>query len=120
MCEQDSHSAEAATHPPASESCPWRSNVVIEGPMPNQNREVAPGPRAGTVRLGQEVLSVPAGWILVAPGDSALTRRVKKTGPVWTMHEKRGRKTFSLGMFAEASRVTALQAELELERQDPA
>src|SRR4051794_1925373 len=88
--------------------------------MPNQNREVAPGPRAGTVRVGQEVLHVPAGWVLLAPGDSALTRRVKKSGPVWTMHEKKGRKTFSLGLFAEAARISALQAELALERQDPA
>lgn len=88
--------------------------------MPNQSREVAPGPRAGTVRVGQDILSVPAGWVLLSPGDSALTRRVKKSGPVWTMNEKRGRKTFSLGLYAEAARIAALRAELEIERQDPA
>ena len=87
--------------------------------MSNQNREVMPGPRAGTVRAGQEILQVPAGWELLPPGDSALTRRVKKSGPVWTMQEKRGRKTFSLGLFADAARIAALRAELEVERQDP-
>ncbi|MFT3928466.1 MAG: DUF2293 domain-containing protein [Myxococcales bacterium] len=88
--------------------------------MPNQNREVAPGPRAGTVRVGHEVVSVPAGWVHLEPGDAALTRRVKKSGPVWTMQEKRGRKTFSLGLFAEAARIQEHRADLERERRDPA
>ncbi len=70
--------------------------------------------------MGEQVLVVPAGWVLLAPGDPALTRRVKKSGPVWTMHERRGRKIFSLGLFAEGARIEALRAELELERRDPA
>ena len=42
------------------------------------------------------------------------------SGPVWTMHERRGRKIFSLGLFAESARIEALRAELEQERKDPA
>ncbi|MDB4972885.1 MAG: hypothetical protein JWN48_1226 [Myxococcaceae bacterium] len=88
--------------------------------MPEQNREVEPGPRAGTVRAGATVLSVPAGWVLLPPGDPGLTRRVKKAGPCWTMHERRGRKLFSLGLYAPAERIDAIRRELALERADPA
>jgi hypothetical protein len=85
-----------------------------------QTREVTPGPRAGTVRAGSELLNVPAGWVLLPPGDPALTRRVKKAGPHWTMHEKRGRKTFSLGLYAPAETIAALRDALVRERDDPA
>ncbi|HEY6879622.1 MAG TPA: DUF2293 domain-containing protein [Polyangiales bacterium] len=87
--------------------------------MPKQNREVAPGPRAGVVRCGDTVLSIPAGWELLPPGDPGLTRRVKKAGPVWTMHEKKGRKVFSLGLYAPSERIDAIRRELEVERADP-
>jgi hypothetical protein len=88
--------------------------------MPDRNREVLPGPRAGTVRYGNDVLPVPASWVLLAPGDPGLTRRVKKAGACWTMHEKRGRKTFSLGLYAPAERIEQLRRELSAEREDPA
>jgi hypothetical protein len=88
--------------------------------MPDRNREVAPGPRAGTVRADNAVLVVPAGWQLLPPGDPGLTRRVKKAGPCWTMHEKRGRKVFSLGLYAPSARIEGIRRELELERKDPA
>lgn len=66
------------------------------------------------------LVAVPKGWELLPPGDAALTRRVKAAGPVWTMQEKKGRKTFSLGMYAPADRIAQLRAALELEREDPA
>lgn len=66
------------------------------------------------------LLPVPKGWVLLPPGDAALTRRVKAGGPVWTMQEKKGRKTFSLGMYAPADRIAQLRAALENEREDPA
>jgi hypothetical protein len=66
------------------------------------------------------ILAVPSGWVLLPPGDAALTRRVKAAGPVWTMQERRGRKLFSLGMYAPAERITQLRAALELEREEPA
>jgi hypothetical protein len=66
------------------------------------------------------LLPIPAGWVLLPPGDPALTRRVKAAGPVWTMQERRGRKVFSLGMYAPAERIAQLRAALALEREDPA
>lgn len=88
--------------------------------MPTRNREVSPGPRAGTVMSGSELLSVPAGWVLLPPGDPGLTRRVKKAGPCWTMHERRGRKLFSLGLYAPGERIELIRRELAAERADPA
>jgi hypothetical protein len=85
-----------------------------------EHREVSPGPRAGTVKNAQgEVLTVPAGWAHLPPGDAALTRRVKEAGACWTMHEKRGRKSFSLGLYAPADTIERTRAALAEERSDP-
>lgn len=67
-----------------------------------------------------EILSVPAGWALLPPGDPALTGRVKKAGPSWTVQEKRGRKLFARGVWAPAQTIEAIRAALAIERQDPA
>ncbi|MEY4512477.1 MAG: hypothetical protein RLZZ450_4599 [Pseudomonadota bacterium] len=88
--------------------------------MPDQNREVRPGPTLGTVLAGDETLTVPAGWVRLKPGDPGLTRRVKKAGPTWTLSEWRNRKLYSLGVYAPLERIEALQAELAVERADPA
>lgn len=88
--------------------------------MPDRTREVSPGPRAGTVLCAGQVLTVPAGWVLLPPGDPALTRRVKGAGPHWTMHEKRGRKLFSLGLYAPSTRIEEIRAGLVHERSAPA
>jgi hypothetical protein len=88
--------------------------------MPDRTRSVAPGPRAGTVLTpDRQVLTIPSGWTLLPPGDAGVTRRVKKAGPSWTVQEKRGRKTFSLGVWAPAETVAEMQRAMELERQDP-
>ena len=63
---------------------------------------------------------VPSGWILLSPGDSALSRRIKADGPTWTMSEMKGRKRFSRGIWAPAHRIEDLRAELLVERADPA
>src|SRR5690349_10529104 len=89
-------------------------------PMPDRTRVVAPGPRAGTVRTqDQEILTIPSGWTLLPPGDPGVTRRVKKAGPSWTVQEKRGRKTFSLGVWAPTDTIEQMQKDMELERQKP-
>ncbi len=85
--------------------------------MPDQTRIVAPRSEERCVQLpGGRVLQVPPGWQLLPPGDAALTRRVKATGPSWTVQEKRGRKTFSLGVWAPAERIAAIRMALEKER----
>jgi len=77
----------------------------------------APGPSPNTVRSPDgNVRSVPDGWILVPPGDAALTRRVKMAGDNWIVQEKVGRRTFSRGIWAPASTIQRIRAELNSER----
>ncbi len=89
--------------------------------MTDESRVVAPGRRSGTLR-GEtgETLTVPEGWAFLPPGDPALTRRVKKAGPSWVVKEKRGRKSFSRGLWAPAGTIASIRTDLESERADPA
>jgi hypothetical protein len=85
--------------------------------MPNRTRIVAQGPSDRSVRTDDgQILHAPPDWELLPPGDAALTRRVKAGGPSWAIQQKKGRKVFSLGVWAPAERVTAIRAELESER----
>ena len=85
--------------------------------MPHQTRIVAPGPQNRAVRAADgQILHAPADWELLPPGDAALTRRVKAAGPTWTIQEKKGRKLFSLGVWAPAERIAAVRTELAAER----
>jgi hypothetical protein len=85
--------------------------------MPHETRIVAPGPNERTVRTADgQLLDVPRDWKLLPPGDAGLTRRVKAAGPTWTMRQKRGRKLFSLGVWAPAERIEAIERELAAER----
>lgn len=76
-----------------------------------------PGPSESTVRNADgKVLSVPEGWALLSPGDAGLTRRVKAAGDHWVVQEKKGRRTFSKGVWAPAATIDRIRAELEIER----
>ncbi|WP_437228230.1 DUF2293 domain-containing protein [Planctomicrobium sp. SH661] len=88
--------------------------------MSDQNRIVSPGPNENSVRLPDgQLLAVPVGWVVLPPGDAALTRRVKAAGPTWAMQKKKGRKTFSLGIWAPADRIASIRSDLEIERAAP-
>jgi len=88
--------------------------------VPTETREVRPFSKPRHVLSGDGcILAVPAGWILLPPGDAALSRRIKQDGPTWTMIEVKGRKRFSRGIWAPSARIEALRAELLVERQDP-
>ncbi|MEY4938695.1 MAG: hypothetical protein RIQ93_430 [Verrucomicrobiota bacterium] len=88
--------------------------------MPPLAREVRPGPSAGQVINEHGVIeTVPNGWTLLAPGDPALSRRIKQDGPTLTVIELKGRKRFSRGIWAPPGRVDALRAELAIERAQP-
>jgi hypothetical protein len=76
-----------------------------------------PGPTPNTVRSPDcTVLTVPEGWALLPPGDAALTRRVKEAGDHYLVLEKKGRKTFSRGVWAPAATIDRIRAALEAER----
>jgi hypothetical protein len=81
------------------------------------NNVFTPGPAPNTVRsVDGEILTAPEGWVLLPPGDAALTRRVKSAGDHWIVQEKRGRKVFSRGVWAAAATIEKIRAELEAER----
>lgn len=89
--------------------------------VPNATREVRPSQKPGyVINACAQLEPIPAGWELLPPGDSALSRRIKADGPTWTMSEMKGRKRFSLGIWAPAHRIAAVRAELLIERADPA
>jgi hypothetical protein len=80
-----------------------------------------PGPQPNTVRTADgRVLTAPVGWVLIPPGDAALTRRVKLAGEHWIVAEKKGRKIFSRGIWAPAATLEQIRADLAVERATPA
>lgn len=81
------------------------------------SRVVSPGPSDTTVRTEDgKLLPIPAGWELLPPGDAGLTRRVKAAGPSWTVQEKKGRRTFSKGVWAPKETIHSMRLGLEQER----
>src|SRR6202521_4179540 len=81
------------------------SNTFTPGPTPN-----------AVCAADGRVLTAPEGWILLPPGDAALTRRVKAAGDHWIVQEKKGRKVFSRGVWAPAATIDRIRVELEAER----
>ncbi len=88
--------------------------------MPFTSLEVSPTKTTRQVLDSKgNLLDVPDDWALLPPGDAALSRRIKKDGPSWTMIEMKGRKRFSRGIWAPAKRIEALRAALLIERENP-
>ncbi|MFD2256578.1 DUF2293 domain-containing protein [Luteolibacter algae] len=89
--------------------------------MSHETLEVRPCKKPGYVlsQSGRE-LKIPADWALLPPGDAAMSRRIKKDGPSWTVKEMYKKRLTSRGIWAPAARLAALRTELEKERQDPA
>ena len=85
--------------------------------MPTETRIVAPGPNKRCVRLANgKIKPVPKGWKLLPPGDAGMTRRLKSRGPSWTVKEKKGRRTYSHGVWAPANQIKEVKDELKAER----
>jgi hypothetical protein len=81
------------------------------------NDSYAPGPTPNTVRSAAgDVLNVPPGWVLLPPGDAALTRRVKAAGEHWVVQEWIRRKCYSRGVLAPAATIETIRAALVVER----
>ncbi len=89
----------------------------MAGEQENNNHTFTPGPTPNTVRAADGTVKVaPDAWILLPPGDAALTRRVKAAGEHWVVQEKKGRKVFSRGVWAPGATIERMRAELEAER----
>lgn len=76
-----------------------------------------PGPTWNSALAADgRILTAPPNWILLVPGDAALTRRVKAAGEHWVIQEKKGRKTFSRGVLAPEATIEQIKADLEIKR----
>lgn len=72
----------------------------------DESLEVRPGSDDRTVIDANGThRKVPASWDLLPPGDAGLTRKLKSLGPTWTVKEKKGRRTFSRGVWADAENI---------------
>jgi hypothetical protein len=88
--------------------------------MPHENRVVTRTGKPNVYRtLDGYDLPVPRGWALLEPGDATHTRRVKQGGTSWKIEQKKGRRTISLGILADATRIEQVRAELAAERDTP-
>lgn len=77
----------------------------------------APGPAERTIRTADgRVVRIPEDWSLLEPGDAMMTRRVKSAGPSWTVQEKKGRRMFSMGVWAPTATVESIRVQVEAER----
>lgn len=86
----------------------------------HESLTVAQGARPGTVRKPDgAIVTPPADWSLLPPGDATLTRRVKSAGPSWVVQSKKGRKVFSHGVWAPAEIIEQERTKLEEERAKP-
>ena len=91
--------------------------AATQGSRINMSSTFTPGPTPNTVRAADgKVLTAPEGWALLPPGDAAHTRRVKEAGDHWIVQEKKGRKTFSRGVWAPAATIDRIRADLDAER----
>ena len=85
--------------------------------MTFEKRIVSPGKNQRTVIFDcGTVQTVPKGWDLLPPGDAGVTRRVKARGPSWTVKQKKGRRMFSLGVWAPAETIAKVKSEFAAER----
>ncbi len=79
------------------------------------------GPRERTVRaVDGRILDVPPDWDFLPPGDPGVTRRVKAAGEFWLLQELVRRKLMSRGLWAPATTIERVRADLEVERASPA
>lgn len=93
------------------------ARAPAEGGLPAAGAVVGPGPDHRTVRDARgRLVTAPADWVLVEPGDAALTRRVKAAGEHWVMAERRGRRVFGLGVWAPEVTVERVRHDLAAER----
>jgi hypothetical protein len=91
--------------------------IVADEKDHDTNQTFTPGPNPNTVRAADgRILTAPDGWVLLPPGDAALTRRVKATGDHWVVQERKGGKVFSRGVWAPAATIERIRADLEAER----
>lgn len=66
-----------------------------------------------------KLYTIPEHWENLPAGDASITRKLKSLGPTWTVQEKKGRKTFSHGVWAAKEQIEKAKALVTAQRADP-
>lgn len=88
--------------------------------MTASHRIVQPGYRTGTLQSEDgEILTPPSHWAFLPAGDAAVTRKVKSLGESWVVQIRKGKRTISKGIWADALDISAARKEVEKIRSTP-
>lgn len=74
---------------------------------------VQQNPKGEIIGLDEKVLTIPADWSFLAAGDAGVTRKVTAQGEYWRVEYRKGRRTFSAGIWAPASEIQQAQQEVQ-------
>lgn len=89
----------------------------MQGSRNLSEKSFSPGPSKNTVMdASKKIRKAPRNWILLPPGDAALTRRTKAAGDHWVVNEKKGRRNYSKGVWAPKNTVEQIRKDLAAER----
>lgn len=70
-------------------------------------------PKGEIVGPDGKTLTVPADWSFLAAGDTGLTRKVTAAGVYWRVEYRKGRRTFSAGIWAPGAAIVQAQQEVQ-------
>lgn len=70
------------------------------------------GPQATLINENGETVTPPNGWVFLPAGDAALTRKVTSKGSYWRIQQKKGRRTFSKGVWTPSEVIIQAQNEI--------
>lgn len=74
---------------------------------------VKPGPGGALTGLNGETVKPPADWAFLPAGDAGITRKVSSKGTYWRVEVKKGRRTFSLGIWAPETTISQARQEVQ-------
>ncbi len=81
--------------------------------MESNIRIVKPGAHGGLIGPNGETLKPPTDWIFLPAGDAGVTRKVTSKGSYWRVEVKKGRRTISLGIWAQATTISQAQRDVQ-------
>lgn len=70
-------------------------------------------PKGQLIGSDGKVLTVPEGWSFLAAGDAGVTRKVTAQGAYWRVEYRKGRRTFSAGIWAPTRTIIQAQQEVQ-------
>jgi len=79
----------------------------------NHIRTVKQGSKGEIIGSDGKILTVPQDWSFLPAGDAGVTRKVTAQGAYWRVEYKKGRRTFSAGIWAPTNTIDQAQSEVQ-------